>query len=137
MILRVDRLWQAPATEEYKATTTGMLSVEGVQKCFTLENTELIIPAGTYELKLQKSKRFDRDTPWLQNVPGRSDIEIHGANHATDVIGCIGVAEKRINDYTIQDTPPSTSWIESQLAISEAAGESSTIEIIGPQEPTL
>jgi hypothetical protein len=130
--LSCTRLWSVPENSEYRATTTGVVYVDGAQACFSLENTALMIPAGTYSLKLQWSERFERKTPWILDVPGRTAIEVHGGNVAIDSDGCILVAIKRINDYVIYESAPATDYIESKLAQDETSNLLSTITISGP-----
>jgi Family of unknown function (DUF5675) len=129
MQITVSRIWNGPLTAEFRATTTGTLSLDGQQFCFTLEPTALLIAAGTYPVKLQFSPRFNRRTPWILDIPGRTAIEIHGGNEAINSLGCIEVAEKRINEYEIYDSKPATDAIEHALSIAEAAGETNTITI--------
>ena len=128
MLIEVKRLWVGPENAEYRATTTGVLLLDGKQTAFTLEPTALMVPPGTYAVSLQWSARFDRRTPHL-NVPGRTFIEIHGLNRAEESEGCIGVAEKRISDYEIYESKPATDIIEQELAMAEANGEASTVTV--------
>jgi hypothetical protein len=88
-----------------------------------------MVPAGTYPIKLSWSPRFQRDTPHLLYVPGRSEIELHGGNHATDSDGCILCAEKRISDWEIYESKPATDAIETALRDAETAGEVNTITL--------
>jgi hypothetical protein len=125
----VTRRWQAPDNAEYRATTTGVVSIDGEQVCFSLEPTALMILAGTYPIKLRWSPRFGRLTPHLE-VPGRSEIEMHGLNFATESEGCIGVAEHRISDYEIAEAEPATSSIENSLQQAEANSETNTISVL-------
>ena len=129
MLIEVKRLWSAPETDRFQATTTGTLSIDGQQTCFTLEPTDLLIDPATYPIKLQFSHRFNRRTPWILNVPGRTDLEIHGGNEAVNSLGCIEVAEHRLTDYDIYDSKPATDAIEEALSIAEAAGETNAITI--------
>jgi hypothetical protein len=87
-----------------------------------------MIPAGTYPVAMAWSPRFERNTPHL-DVPGRTEIEIHGGNVATDSDGCILVAEKRISDYQIYESEPATTAIENMLNQDEAAGEVNTVTV--------
>ena len=48
------------------------------------------IPAGTYPVQFAFSERWARLVPMVLDVPFRSLIEIHVANIAKDVEGCIG-----------------------------------------------
>lgn len=129
MELTVNRLFNAPENATARATTTGTVSIDGVQTAFSLEPTTLMIPAGTYVLKLLPSHRFARSTPHILDVPDRTAIEVHGGNKAEDSEGCILVAEKRISDYEIFDSEPATSAIEEALRSAEANGETNTIII--------
>lgn len=128
MEIRVNRIWSVPDSSEFRATTTGVVLIDGQQTCFSLEPTALMIPPGSYPVKLAWSHRFQRKTPHL-DVPGRSYIEIHGVNVATDSEGCIGVADKRLSDYRIYEAAPATEAIEEALEAAEANGESSTVTI--------
>lgn len=129
MIIEVHRLWSGPENSEYRASTTGTLSLDGEQVCYTLEPSALMIPPGTYALKLHWSDRFGRITPHIVDVPGRTAIEFHGGNRATDSDGCVLVALYRVSDWLIYDSLPATSKIELALMLAENAGEDSTVTI--------
>jgi len=78
-------------------STSGILSVDGVFECYTLEEVVrprklpgiTAIPAGAYPVVLTTSVRFGRVMPLLQNVPGFSGVRIHTGNTASDTEGCI------------------------------------------------
>jgi len=77
-------------------STIGELCVDGEYQCWCLEPTAragspgpVCIPPGKYEILMQWSTRFQMDTPHLQNVPGRTFIEIHPGNFPKDTEGCI------------------------------------------------
>ena len=129
MNVEVQRLKQSPETAEHRATTSGIVSIDGTQICFCIENTLFIIPPGTYALKLLPSERFKRLTPFILDVPHRTAIEMHGANRAEDLDGCIGCAERRLNDYVIYEAEPATDAIEDALQSAEANGETNIITI--------
>lgn len=128
MLIEVTRVTNGPENAEFRASTTGTLTIDGQLTCFTLEPTALMVPPGSYPVKLLPSGRFKRDTPHL-DVPGRTFIEIHGGNRATDSDGCILVAKNRINDYLIYQSEPATTAIEKALAVAEANGEESWVTI--------
>ena len=85
--------------------TIGTLAVDGVPLCFTLEDVvrevkgkpveswklhgETAIPAGSYDVIINRSNRFQRDLPLLLNVPGFEGVRIHPGNTAKDTEGCI------------------------------------------------
>jgi len=65
------------------------------------------IPSGTYELARKPfgSSHFDRASRdlmgevykgilWLPRVPGRTNIEIHTANHFTELLGCLALGDE-------------------------------------------
>jgi len=72
--------------------TVGRISALGI---YTLELpwklnkiNESCIPEGIYSVKPDNEGRFTGH-PELQNVPGRSEIIIHPANHTHELEGCI------------------------------------------------
>lgn len=73
---------------------SGKLAFDGVFKCYTLERpyTDFDfkpIPEGKYPLVMRPSAKFGRLMPHIENVPGRTGIEIHCGNHVSDSEGCI------------------------------------------------
>lgn len=89
------------------AYTIGCLSVDGTRFCDTLEDPvrdlehmpkipgATAIPAGCYEVIVNRSPRFGRELPRLLNVPDFEGILIHRGNTAEDTAGCILVGENR------------------------------------------
>jgi len=71
----------------------GELFLDGDHESYTLENKADAIPAGTYKITLYDSPHLGRVVPLLNDVPGRSMIEIHWGNVAGDYKGCIGVGK--------------------------------------------
>lgn len=129
--------------------TIGALSIDGVSFCDTLEDAlrekagvpvkewkipgETAITAGVYNLSVGNSPRFGLDTLMVQQVPGFSEIRIHGGNRAVDTLGCLLVGYKT--------SPEFISW--SQLALKKLKaivvpaikrGESVQIEYRNPKE---
>lgn len=80
-----------------KGWTTGTLLIDGVFKCFTLEDElrevkikhETAIPAGTYKVEVTQSARFNKLLPILLSVPRFDGIRIHAGNTAKNTSGCI------------------------------------------------
>lgn len=80
---------------ENNECTTGYLSVDGRMVCYTLElpdnaNRRNVsrIPGGSYRAHL----RYDHEDAWrveLENVRGRTNVEIHVGNWPFDTEGCI------------------------------------------------
>lgn len=50
---------------------------------------ESCIPTGTYPIKRRWSPKHGGPVFEVENVPGRSDIEIHAGNTENDTLGCI------------------------------------------------
>jgi len=76
-------------------TTLGVLMIEGVPLCMTLEppwkNNEKrvsCIPVGSYHCERVRSPKFG-NTFEVNNVSGRGDILFHIGNVAEDTSGCI------------------------------------------------
>jgi Steigviridae/Suoliviridae L,D-carboxypeptidase/transpeptidase len=125
--------------------TTGRLFINGAQFCMTLERPAAYfgdphpcIPAGEYRVVLYHSLRFARLMPLLEDVPGRTGIEIHWGNFVCDFEGCIGVGSSRSN---LQDGSPAIwnthiTFDELFAAIRAAQGEGCTIDIRDAQLPT-
>lgn len=75
--------------------TFGKLFVNGQQIGVTLENYSKKIHAGTYPAEFYNSPQFGR-VILLKNVVGRTYIEIHAGNYATDTKGCILVGSRKV-----------------------------------------
>jgi hypothetical protein len=98
-------------TQFGKDATNGLLFIDGVFECYTLEDEvrevkvmhETCIPEGEYEIKLRAEggfhsrylKRYGADWHkgmlWLQDVPNFTWILIHTLNDSTQTSGCLGV----------------------------------------------
>ena len=77
----------------------GHLSTDNGFDCVTLERHDIAIPVGTYKAILYNSPDHNNQlVPLLQNVPGRSFIEIHWGNWEKDSKGCILVGTTRDGD---------------------------------------
>ena len=73
--------------------------------CATLENTDYIIPEGTYQLVNTMSPRFKKILPLVSNVPGRSGIRIHTGTKPEHSTGCVLVSafgKQQIIDFINQ-----------------------------------
>jgi hypothetical protein len=83
--------------------TTGRLSVDRKEFCFTLEppretsitDGSVCIPAGEYPVEIDYSPRFGRPMPRLFNVPEREGILIHWGNYVENTEGCILVGSSK------------------------------------------
>lgn len=79
-------------------STTGEMLIDGVHECYTLEPAQPI-PAGTYDLTIRQSPRFQRLMPHVESVPGHTGILIHWGNWAKDTEGCTLVGETDGEDF--------------------------------------
>lgn len=77
-----------------KNEVIGIMYIDDVPRFITLENRAKLIPAGTYKAKRdmhygKPGKEDDYEVWELQDVPGRSQIQIHIGNSYKDTEGCI------------------------------------------------
>ena len=103
MKLELKRKW------ETSESTIGELYIDGKFFCYTLEDVvrdpgikvpgETAIPADTYEVIIDKSKRFGRLMPHILNVPMFDGIRIHSGNKAEDTEGCVLVGTQKSTDW--------------------------------------
>ena len=83
--------------------TYGTMAREDVTvECQTIERPWLdnqsgvsCIPAGTYTCSLRFSPHHGFAVFGVDQVPNRSDVEIHAANLASQLLGCIALGESR------------------------------------------
>jgi len=79
-------------------STIGALFIGGSHVCFTLEppvrpGKPRAIPAGTYDLYIRFSNRFQRLMPAVRDVPGFEGILLHWGNRPEDTEGCLLVGK--------------------------------------------
>ena len=104
-MLQLTRHWFTPVS------TQGILAIDGVFQCYTLEPRERddkprCIPVGTYKVEMQPSHRFEKNKevapdgkmPFLLNVDGFVGIMIHPGNYPDDTQGCILPGRERKED---------------------------------------
>lgn len=75
-------------TRTINGATLGVLTYKD-KTYYTLEDAAHIITTGTYKVTVQYSEKFDCKVILINNVPGRSHIEIHPGNYKADSKGCI------------------------------------------------
>lgn len=91
-------------------STTGRLAIDGQPECVTLEpppvpdsrgNGTVSISSGTFPLTIRWSVTHQKKLPHVENVPGRTAIEIHNGNFPGDTKGCCMVGK----DYGTPEQP--------------------------------
>ena len=105
---------QVVRTQLGKDATNGLLFIDGLFECYTLEDQyqavkvmhETCIPEGTYPIKLRTvgnfHKRYKAKYPelhrgmlWIQDVPGFEYILIHQGNNDEHTSGCLIVGDSQ------------------------------------------
>ena len=130
--------------------TTGLLLVDGVPECVTLEDCDrglktglnlaqlkarkrggvTAIPTGRYRVIVNRSPRFGRLLPRLQNVPAFEGILIHPGNDDGDTDGCILVGQRLRNGQIMPGTSrPAFEALFAKIQAALGRGEAVWIEI--------
>jgi hypothetical protein len=139
MQLIVDR---EPSTPR---TTLGILSVDGIFECYTLEDTvreiagkpvstwkipgETAIPNGTYQIVIDYSDRFKRPMPHILNVDGFDGVRIHSGNTAVDTEGCILLGRQRQGSDEVLDSAAAFSVFFPKLQAAIQRGEQVSLTV--------
>ncbi|HTT37887.1 MAG TPA: DUF5675 family protein [Burkholderiales bacterium] len=96
------------ARKEFTAKSTiGEMHLDGAFECYTLEDVVrpvkikgiTAIPAGSYEVVVSFSERFQRLLPLLLQVPNFDGVRIHPGNTDRDTEGCILVGRTKERDF--------------------------------------
>lgn len=142
MKLRLERTWRTDKC------TIGTLSIDGAYECFTLEdvqrgtdpatvkewkvNDETAIPHppdDAYNIIVTHSKRFMRELPLVENVPGFEGIRIHPGNTAENTDGCILVGRTKGPTY-IGESRAAFNALYGKIQAALDAGDKVTLEIV-------
>lgn len=115
-----DRL--VPPRDGREGFAQGRLYIEGQHSCFTIEDEDrhlesygtkvqgkTAMPLGTYELTLYLSPKHGV-VPLFHDVPQFSYTEIHRANIAEELMGCVGVGDER-TECGVRECAPALSRI--------------------------
>jgi len=122
-------------------STIGELHLDGQFECYTLEDCVrpvkikgmTAIPAGSYEVVINFSARFQRLLPLLLNVPNYDGVRIHVGNTDADTEGCLLVGQTQSADFIGKSRAAfDTLFPKLQAA---AAREKIFIDIISPDAP--
>lgn len=137
-------------TQALEHATLGQLFIDGVYKWFSLEDRwrpneikipgETCIPAGTYQVIINRSVRFGKMLPLLLNVPGFEGVRIHPGNSDADTAGCIlvgGSCQPNAKPVPkIGESVLACGDVQKRIADALAAGSKVWIEIIDPDTNT-
>jgi hypothetical protein len=105
----IKNILEVSITRYHRSTTEtiGQLEIKG-DKPFTLATIERpwldnapnvsCIPVGVYKARRYFSPSRHEDCWMLEDVPGRTYIQIHTANYPRHVEGCIGVGLSPMDD---------------------------------------
>jgi hypothetical protein len=110
--------------------TIGSMSVDGSEQCFTLEPSLFSIPAGVYPVVIAWSNHFQKKVPHVENVPDRTEIEIHVGNTAADSKGCILVGSKVVSDTMISGSDAAWQALMVDITDAEANNEKVTLTVL-------
>lgn len=121
--------------------TIGQMTVDDTWRCYTLEDeirppgekipARTAIPAGTYQVRLTHSPRFQKVMPLLIDVPGFEGVRIHVGNTAKDTEGCILVG-KMAGPSTVYHSAQAFVELMGLLEAAHRADEEILIEIVDP-----
>lgn len=135
-------------------STPGVLFVNGVKECFTLEDVvrekrfpdgalipvqnwkvpgETAIPSGRYQVIIDYSERFRKLMPHLLGVPGFDGVRIHSGNTAADTEGCILLGRVRGADDVLESKLAFDAFFE-RLKAAVRNHEETFIVIHNPQQ---
>lgn len=90
--------WVVKRQKPDAVATSGELLIDGQHECYTLEPATPI-DAGTYDLTIDWSNRFQRRMPHVNNVPGHTGIRIHWGNWSRDTKDCTLVGQTKGTDF--------------------------------------
>lgn len=125
-------------------STIGVLSVDGVEECVTLEDVdrqledyperkvqnETAIPRGTYKVIPHFSNHFQRIVPMLVDVPNFTYVYIHWGNDDEDSDACILTGTKVENIDFISKSVLAFNKLFDKIQIAWDNEEEVTIEIV-------
>lgn len=90
-----------------RGTPGEMLDESGARVCLTIERASVefssdhpCINEGTFRAKRVNSPKHGPNTWELQDVPGRTNIQVHIANKPHELLGCIAVGVHHFIDDT-------------------------------------
>lgn len=122
--------------------TLGKIYVDGAYVCESLEDRlrplgekvmgKTAIPAGRYEVIINRSVRFKRLLPLLLNVPGFAGVRIHSGNTQFDTEGCPLTGTARSGD-TVTGSRAAFRKLYALMLAAQKRGEQMHITIQNPE----
>lgn len=79
--------------------TMGLLGLNGIWECYTLEPSPPVTPPGRYTYTVGPSLKFGHNVIHVNDVPGHTGIEVHCGNTKIDTDGCTLVGRTEGNDF--------------------------------------
>jgi hypothetical protein len=123
--LRIKKMKLKIKRTYYEDCTLGRLTY-GAFQCWTLElpmldnaqNISCIYPNGGFKGRKHFSPN-NGDCIAIDNVQGRTNIQIHSANYTSQILGCIAVGDsiKFLNEDSVPDVTNSRSTLEELLFV--------------------
>ncbi len=131
-----------------KATTLGVLAVDGVFECYTLEDVvrvddpatpqnegakvygQTAIPAGRYKVAITFSPKFGKMMIAILDVPGFTGIRIHSGNDAEDTLGCVLVGQRVDSETWISGGSKALPLLYAKIDAELKKGQEVWIEIV-------
>jgi len=89
------------------------------------------MPSGSYDVTLEDSPRFGKDTITIKNVPGFTGVRCHGGNSEDDTEGCPLPGFELTDDYKIKagTSGPAVASLKMKIRAAIVRGEKITWEV--------
>ena len=130
---------------EAKNSTEGILSINDMTECYTLEDKDrhledggkkvygkTAIPRGTYKVTISRSNKFKKDLIEIHDVPNFTGVRIHTGNNSEDSHGCIlvGSTNDVLDDDWIGGSRIAYNKLHEKVQDALENGEGVTLEIV-------
>ena len=85
----------------------------------TINNTSTCIPIGEYKCIFNLSNRLKQELYLILDVDNRKGIRIHSGNHINDLLGCIAIGKRFVNNVVFKNYVYDYFLSESQKGLQE------------------